>query len=264
MLPLVLSFFVLSLIGMPIALSLGVSTLIYILMTDASIITTIMERIVMGADSFLFVAIPLFIMAANVMNECGITERIFTFARSIVGGISGGLAYANVLANLIFSGFSGSAVADAGALGKISIKSMSDQGYPRNFAAAVTSSAATIGPIFPPSIPLVVYGGIAEVSVGKLFVGGAIPGTLIACCLMILIYVISIRKHYPYDDRFKWSKMVKELWRSLLALMTPVIILSGIIFGYFTPTEAAAITVFYALKLGIVYRTLRWSMIPKI
>lgn len=254
-----------SIIGMPLAFSLGISTTIAIVATMDVPLSIIVERMIDGVDDFLLLAVPLFIFAAGIMNRAGITDRIFSFARSLVGSFPGALGHSNVLASIVFAGISGSAVADNASLGKIEIKAMEDQGYPKTFAAAVTCASSTIGPIFPPSIPMVIFGGIAGVSVGKLFLGGVIPGLLIAVALMVMIFYYSIRRNYPRDEKFSFHKVRKEFMASFFPILTPVIIVGGIVLGIFTPTEAAAFTVVYAFILGFfVYRELKLSMIPEI
>ncbi|MCM3759944.1 TRAP transporter large permease [Alkalihalobacillus oceani] len=255
----------LSFIGMPLAFSLGIGTAISVFFTMDVPLHIMVERMLLGVDSFLFLAVPLFILAAGIMNRAGITRRIFSFARALVGQVPGALGHSNVLASIIFAGISGSAVADSASLGKVEIKAMEEQGYPKPFSAAVTCASSTIGPIFPPSIPMVIFGGIAGVSVGELFLGGVIPGLLIAVCLMVLIYVISVRKNYPRDEKFSLGRAGKTFMSALFPLMTPVLIVGGIVTGVFTPTEAAAFTVVYAFILGFfVYRELKLAMLPEI
>jgi tripartite ATP-independent transporter DctM subunit len=220
---------------------------------------------VTGVDSFVLLAIPFFMLTGRLMNEGGITDRLFEFARTLVGPIRGGLAHANVLASMIFAGMSGSAVADAGGLGLVEIKAMTDQGYRKEFSAAVTVSSSTIGPIIPPSIPMVIYGAIAEVSVGRLFLGGFLPGLLMGAALMVTIYVMSFREHMPQDRGYSLAAIGRAFWASFLPLLTPVILIGGIISGIFTPTEAAAVAAVYAFVLSFfVYRTVRLRDIPSI
>ncbi|KJS23245.1 MAG: ABC transporter permease [Clostridiaceae bacterium BRH_c20a] len=261
----IILFVILTVIGMPLAFSLGISSFLTIAFMMNVPLGVLVERMIIGVDSFLLIAVPLFILAANIMNKAGITTKIFSFARSIVGSLPGSLGHANILASVVFAGISGSAVADNAALGRIEIKAMDDQGYPRKYSAAITCASATIGPIFPPSIPMVIYGGIAGVSVGKLFLGGVIPGLLIALTLMILNHNISVKNNYPRDESFSLGNVVREFRASFLPIMTPALIVGGIVFGIFTPTEAAAFAVFYAFILGLfIYRELKWSMIPGI
>jgi tripartite ATP-independent transporter DctM subunit len=220
---------------------------------------------VTGVDSFVLISIPFFMLTGRLMNEGGITDRLFDFARALVGPIRGGLAHANVLASMIFAGMSGSAVADAGGLGMVEIKAMTDQGYRKEYAAAVTVSSSTIGPIIPPSIPMVIYGAMAEVSVGRLFLGGFVPGVLMGLALMGLIYLWSFREFMPKDDRYSLQRVWTTFRAAFLPLLTPVILLGGIVSGIFTPTEAAAVAAVYAFILSYyVYRTVRLKDIPDI
>ena len=262
MLTLFAVFFGLILIGVPVAVSIGLSALATLLVNDFPIIV-VAQKMVTGIDSFTFVAIPLFILAGELMNVGQITDRIFNFAKAAVGWIPGGLAHANILASVIFSGMSGSAIADAGGLGTVEMKAMREAGYDDYFSGAVTAASSTIGPIFPPSIPMVIYGGIASVSIGKLFIGGVIPGLLMAVALMIYALVISIRRGYP-KEVFSLRLIWREFIRAFIPLMTPVIILSGFVTGWFTPTEASAIAVVYALIVGgLVYRAMGLRSIIK-
>jgi len=262
MLTLFAVFFGLILIGVPVAVSIGLSALVTLLVNDFPIIV-VAQKMVTGIDSFTFVAIPLFILAGELMNVGQITDRIFNFAKAAVGWIPGGLAHANILASVIFSGMSGSAIADAGGLGTVEMKAMREAGYDDYFSGAVTAASSTIGPIFPPSIPMVIYGGIASVSIGKLFIGGMIPGLLMAMALMIYALIISLRRGYP-KDAFSLRRIAVEFSRAFIPLMTPVIILSGFVTGWFTPTEASAVAVVYALIVGgLVYRAMGLRSIVK-
>jgi tripartite ATP-independent transporter DctM subunit len=200
-----------------------------------------------------------------LMNTAGITDRIFNFARLLVGHISGGLAHANVLASIIFAGMSGAAVADAGGLGQVEIKAMKDQGYDPSFAAAVTAASSTIGPIIPPSVPIIIYASLAEESVGRLFLGGVIPGLMMGISLVIVIFIITNQREYPKDP----IAGIGQLWRGFKAafwpMMTPAIILGGIGGGVFTATEGAAVAALYAFILGVlIYKEVRIKDIPGI
>jgi tripartite ATP-independent transporter DctM subunit len=250
--------------GFPVAFSIGLTSLLYCL-KEGLVLITIPQRMVAGIDNFAFLAVPFFILAGNLMNTGGITRRLFRFATSIVGFIPGGLGHANVVGSIIFAGMSGAAIADAGGLGTIEIKAMKDEGYDTDFSAAVTAASSTIGPIIPPSIPMILYAAFGGVSVGKLFLAGAVPGILMGVSLMVMIYIISVRRKYPVHSQLD----VKEIWVSfkegLLPLFTPVIILGGIMGGIFTPTEAAVVASAYALFLGlVVYREIKWSELPGI
>ena len=237
-------------LGFPVAFSIGLTSLLYCL-KEGLVLITIPQRMVAGIDNFAFLAVPFFILAGNLMNTGGVTRRLFRFATSIVGFIPGGLGHANVVGSIIFAGMSGAAIADAGGLGTIEIKAMKDEGYDTDFSAAVTAASSTIGPIIPPSIPMILYAAFGGVSVGKLFMAGAVPGLLMGVSLMVMIYILSVRRKYPVHSRLD----VKEIWVSfkqgLLPLFTPVIILGGIMGGIFTPTEAAVVASAYALFLGI-------------
>jgi tripartite ATP-independent transporter DctM subunit len=223
------------------------------------------QRIAKAADSFPLLAAPLFILMGNIMNGAGITRRIFAFATVCVGWMRGGLCHANIVASVFFAGTSGSAVADAGGLGTLEIKAMTDEGYSPDIAAALTASSATIGPIIPPSLPMIIYGVSAEASIGALFLAGVVPGLLMAGALMVMVRAIAVRLDLPRHP----FPGVGDLWRAFRdafwALMTPVILFAGLFGGVFTPTEAAAIAVAYALLLGLViYREFRWADLPRI
>lgn len=256
---------VLLLVGMPIGFSLCIASLISIFVCTSIPISVVIEKMLLGVDNFLLLAIPLFILAANIMNKSGITTRIFDFARSLVGRVPGALGHANIVASLFFAGMSGAAVADSAALGKIEIKAMEDQGYPKDFAAAITCASATIGPIFPPSIPLVIYASIAQVSVAKLFVGGVVPGLLIAVVLMVMVYIISVRNSYPQTEAFSIREVFQTLKKAFLPLLAPVLVVVGILTGLFSPTEAAAAVTVYAFVIGFfIYKELKLSDFPQI
>lgn len=262
MLTLFALFFGLILIGVPVAIAIGLSALSSLLINGFPIMV-IAQKMITGIDSFTFVAIPLFILAGELMNVGQITDRIFNFAKAVVGWIPGGLAHANILASVIFAGMSGSAIADAGGLGTVEMKAMREAGYDDYFSGAVTAASSTIGPIFPPSIPMVIYGGIASVSIGKLFIGGVVPGLLMAVALMGYALFLSIQRGYP-RERFSIRLIGSEFVRAFIPLMTPVIILSGFVTGWFTPTEASAIAVVYALIVGaLVYRAMGLKQIIK-
>jgi tripartite ATP-independent transporter DctM subunit len=264
--PILLVVFVaLALLRFPIALAIGIAVAATIGAFSSLSYFVLVQRMVVGIDSFVFLAIPLFIMAGRLMNEGGITDRIFSFARAMVGHLRGGLGHANIVASMIFSGMSGSAVADAGGLGLIEIKAMNDQGYPKSFSGAVTVASSVIGPVIPPSIPMVLYGALAEVSVGRLFLGGVIPGVLVGLSLMILVSILSHIRDYPKDAPVTAREFLSRLGRAALPGLTPVIIIGGILGGVFTPTEAAAVAVVYAFVISFfVYRTIRFRDVPQI
>lgn len=252
-------------LGVPVAIALGSSSLLYILLSGEAPDVVVLHRMVNGVDSFPLLAIPFFILADNLMNTAGITNRIFDFAKTVVGWMHGGLGHVNVGASVIFAGMSGAAVADAGGLGTIEIKAMRDAGYDEDFSVGVTAASSTIGPIIPPSLPMVIYGVMASASVGQLFAAGFIPGLLMAVSLMLMVAWFARRRAYPRDAAFSLTRLGRSFVRAILPLMTPAIIVGGILSGVFTPTEAAIAAVFYALMLGVfVYRTLDWQRLLRV
>lgn len=258
---------ILILLGVPVAFSMGLSTLLAFYLNGSWHLTIILsQRMYSGSTSFLLLAIPFYILAGLLMNTAGMTNRVMKFAQILVGNITGGMGHVNVLASMIFSGMSGSSVADVGGLGQVEIEAMSAAGYDRKFGSAITAASATIGPIIPPSIPFVVYGGVAGVSVGRLFLGGVIPGVLMGLGLMVTIYFVSKKRNYP---KSKYGGTYKELISSgisaLVAVGSVVIILGGIVLGIFTPTEAAVVASLYAFILGFfVFRDLKFPQIRQV
>lgn len=260
------SFFVLFLlIGVPVAFSLALSSLFYMIFFSDVPMVLIAQRISGAFENLTIIAIPLYVLVAELMNLSGITERIFTLARNLVGWLRGGLAQVNIIASIIFAGMSGSGLADVMGLGRIEIKAMNDAGYDPDFSAAVTGSSSIIGPIIPPSIPMILYGMLAEQSVGRLFIGGTIPGLLMGLSLMVLVHVIAKRRDYPRDQTASLSAILRSLAHAFFPLMTPFIILGGIVGGIFTPTEAAGVAAAYAFVLGwLVYREIHLLDIPNL
>ncbi|GAK57862.1 TRAP-type C4-dicarboxylate transport system, permease component [Candidatus Vecturithrix granuli] len=249
--------------GMPIFFSLGLISLIY-LMSHHEVLLSVPQRLTLTADSFPLLAAPFFILMGNLMNTSGVTRRIFNFADCLVGHIKGGLGHANVVASMIFAGMSGAAVADAAGLGTIEIEAMKEGGYDIDFSAAITAASSTIGPIIPPSLPMIIYGVLANTSVGGLFLGGVIPGFLMGLALMIYVYLYARNKNYPHHAFPKLREFFNAFQEAFLSLLTPVILLGGIFSGMFTPTEAAAVAAFYALLLGFFYHELTLKDFPKI
>ena len=248
---------VMLILGIPVAIALAGSALLYIATSTSIPPLVVTHRMINGVDSFPLLAVPFFILAGNLMNTAGITARIFDFALALVGWLRGGLGHVNVGASVIFAGMSGAAVADAGGLGAIEIKAMRDAGYDDDFSVGITAASSTIGPIIPPSLPMVIYGVVAGASIGQLFAAGFIPGLIMALSLMIMVAVISWRRNYPRDRAFRLGVLWTAFRRAFLSLLTPVIIVGGILSGAFTPTEAAVAACAYALFLGLfVYRTL--------
>ncbi|MCP5367500.1 MAG: TRAP transporter large permease [Hyphomicrobiales bacterium] len=248
---------VLTVMGAPVAVALAGGSLIFIMVTGQVPDLVVLHRMIGGVDSFPLLAVPFFILAGNLMNSSGITSRIFEFAKAVVGWLPGGLGHVNVGASVVFAGMSGAAVADAGGLGSIEIKAMKDAGYDTEFSVGITAASSTIGPIIPPSLPMVIYGVLASASIGKLFAAGFVPGLLMAGALMVMIAVIARRRSYPVDSAFRVGNLVRRTREAFLSLMTPVIVAGGIISGALTPTEAAIAAAAYALFLGlVVYRSL--------
>ena len=223
------------------------------------------QKVAMAANSFPLLAAPLFILMGNLMNTGGISVRIFAFAKALVGWMRGGLCQANILGSVIFAGMSGSAVADAAGLGTVEIEAMKREGYDAETAGAITAASATIGPIIPPSLPMIVYGVTAETSIGALFLAGVIPGLLMAGALMLMVRHLAIRRNLPSHPFAGGAALWRAFKGAFWALMAPVVLFGGLFSGVFTPTEAAAVAVVYALVLGLfVYREFRWSDLPKV
>jgi len=256
-------FFVVS--GMPLVFAMGLSTIPYWIMSGYNL-GTVVDNMFSGMNSFVLLAIPLFIFAGNVMNEAKITNNIINFSNLIVGRFRGGLAHVNVLASMFFGGCTGSALSDVAGLGTILIPAMTKSGYEEDFSAAVTVSSSLQGPIIPPSIPIVIYAAAVGTSTGALLMGGLIPGILLGVSNMVVIYFIAKKKKYPKSAGiYDFKKVIKIIIQALPALFTPVVLMGGIVSGIFTPTEAAAIAVFYAILTGfIIYRGLNINGIYRI
>ncbi|WP_282025724.1 TRAP transporter large permease [Limimaricola cinnabarinus] len=240
------------LIGVPIGVAMIIVSMGYFYHTGMGL-SFAMQRMVDGLNSFPILAVPLFILAAAILNSAGITHHLFGFARALVGHITGGLGHVNVLASLFFSGMSGSALADAGGLGKMEIEAMREAGYDEEFAGAVTASSSMIGPLVPPSITMVLYGVISNTSIGALFLGGVVPGVLCALALMVMVYATAKKRDYPRDPRPEARAVGLLFVKSLPALLTPAVIVCGIFSGLFSPTEAAAVTVLYAIAIDLLF-----------
>ncbi|MFO1324156.1 MAG: TRAP transporter large permease [Burkholderiales bacterium] len=248
----------------PVAFSLGIMGVAWLLFEGGSLATA-PQRLIGGIDSFPLLAVPLFILAGLLMNASGVSDRIYNFAKSLVGHFTGGLGHVNVMGSLIFSGMSGSAIADAGGLGVLEIRAMKEDGYPEDFSGALTCASCIIGPLVPPSIPMVIYGVIASTSVGALFMAGIVPGLLTAVALMIYVWFWARRRNFPRHPRASARAMGRAFASAFFPLLAPVIIMGGIFGGVFTPTEAAAVTAAYSLLLGmVIYRTLAPADLPKI
>ncbi|UCD80819.1 MAG: TRAP transporter large permease [Desulfobacterales bacterium] len=249
---------ILFVLGIPVCVSIGLTCLAVLWFENGLInipLSLLPLKMMHGVNSFPLLAVPFFILAANVMNKGSITPRIFNFANSLVGHLRGGLGHVNVLASMIFAGMSGTAVADAAGLGALEIRAMRDQGYPLSYSTGITGASSVIGPIIPPSVAMVIYGWLSDVSVGALFIGGLIPGVLLGLALMIMTFVLSYRVSMPMQPRPPITETLRLSRRALLSLMTPVIIVGGIWSGIFTPTESGAVASAYAIVLGtVVYR----------
>lgn len=252
------------LIGMPVAVSLGLSAALVIVSYGLPV-NVLAQRAVNALDSSPLLAVPLFILAANLLTAIGVTNHLFDFVRLLVGRIRGAIAQVSILVSLVFSGISGAALADIGALGKIQIDQMKKQGYREDFAAGITIASATIGPIFPPSIPIIIYASVANVSAVKLLLAGIIPAILITLLLMAQVAITARIKKLPRDDvRPTLSGVTQKFFISLPALLAPVLLIGGLMSGYFGPTEVAGVTVAYALLIGFfLYRTLTFGAVLK-
>lgn len=259
---LVLVFVTLLSLGLPVAFVIALTAIIAMLAGGSRFIL-LPSRMFAGTDSFPLLAVPLFVLAGALMSTGGITSRLVSFAKALVGWLRGGLALVNIQASMFFAGISGSAVADTSAVGSALIPAMEEEGYDKDFAAAVTAASSTVGPIIPPSIPLVLYGIMAQVSIGALFLAGLVPGIMLGAGMMILTYFIAKRRGYTAHPWQGLRVVLRGLMRASWALLTPVIILGGILSGIFTATEASAIAVAYAFLAGaVIYRELKWRSLP--
>ena len=243
-------------LGLPVAFAIALGCLAYLIPSGIPLII-IPQRMFGGIDSFVLLAVPGFILAGNLMNGGGITKRIVGFSNALVGWIRGGLGLANVAASMIFAGISGTAIADTASIGAVLIPAMKEEGYEADFACAVTASSSTVGPIIPPSLPMIVAGTMTGLSVSRLFVAGAVPGVLLGVSMMLVSYAISVKRGHPKGERAGLGTIVKSGVGAFWAILMPLIILFGIVGGVFTPTEASVVAVLYALFVGtVVYRML--------
>jgi tripartite ATP-independent transporter DctM subunit len=250
----ILMLFVLLAAGLPVAVSIGIPSLLYIIL-DTGIPTFVaIQRMVAGVNTYSLLAIPFFILAGNLMNTGGITTRIFNSCTVTFGRLKGGLAHVNIISSIIFAGMSGAAIADAGGLGAIEIKAMRENKYDERMTIGITAASSIIGPIIPPSMPIVVYGVVASASIGRLFAAGLLPGIIMGLSLMVMVFALANKMNCPVGQRSSLMQKWLAFKRAFFPLLTPVIILGGIFSGYFTPTEAAAVACLYALILGIIYK----------
>ncbi|MDR5906494.1 TRAP transporter large permease [Franzmannia qiaohouensis] len=253
-------FLILFILGFPVVYAILLPSIAYVLIEGLPL-GLMGQRITYSLDSFPLVAVPIFIFVGNLMNQAGVTDRIFNFANALVGRAPGGLAQVNIFSSLIFSGMSGASLADVGGLGKIEIEAMKKRGYSGPFSAAVTASSAVVGPIFPPSIPLIVYGSVTSVSIVQLLLAGIIPALICIALLMITAAVLALKYDMPRAERWPTgSELFHAFMPALPALLAPVLMISGMLAGLFTPTEAAAVTAAYVVIISaVIYRELTWD-----
>ncbi|MCE5282332.1 MAG: TRAP transporter large permease [Deltaproteobacteria bacterium] len=238
------------LIGVPIAYSMGLTAVIFfVVLGETDVLCMLPARMYSSTTAFTLLAIPFFILTGNLMNSGGITQRLFQFAHNLVGHLKGGLGHVVVVSAMIFAGMTGAAVAEAAAIGTVGLEGMTQKGYDRTFATSIIASASTIGPVIPPSIPLVIYGSITGTSVGRLFLGGFLPGLLMGAVLMLIVYIYATKRNYPWEKRATFMELLRSTWRAASAILTPVIIIGGMVTGIFTPTEASICASVYALVL---------------
>ena len=250
---------------MPIPMGLMTACIFYFIATGQDVKMVGQQTLKTFYTNYTIIAVPLFIFAANVMNSGKVTEKVFGFAKGFVGRFKGGLGHVNVLASLVFSGMTGSAIADASGLGKMEIDAMRQEGYDDGFSCAITAASATIGPIFPPSIPMVIYSMLSGASVGALFMGGMVPGVLLAVALMFYVAYVAHKRNYPRSEKVGLRAFLKYTFQAIPAILTPVILLVGIYTGVMTPTEAGAVAGLYALLISVfAYRMLSWSGLKKV
>lgn len=251
-------------VGVPVAVTLGLSSLAYLTFMDIPAVV-MPQKMYAGMDVFVLLSIPGFILAGNLMNRGGITERIIRFANALVGWIRGGLGLTNVGASMLFGGITGTAVADAASIGGVMIPGMKKAGYPADFSAAVTAASSTVGPIIPPSVPMIIVGALSGISVGKMFLAGAIPGILMGLAMMITTYVIARRKNFPKQEWLGVIEIARSFGGAFWALAMTGIIIYGLLSGIATPTETAIVAAVYAFVVGaFVYRELPIRELPTI
>ncbi len=253
-------------LGLPIAVSMGFTAVIFfVLLGETDVLSMVPARMYSSTTSFTLLAIPFFILTGNLMNTGGITHRLFQFAQNLVGHLKGGLGHVVVVSAMIFAGMTGAAVAEAAALGTVELEGMTKRGFDRKFSAAILASASTIGPVIPPSIPFVIYGSITGTSVGRLFLGGFVPGFLMGIALMIIVYIVSVRRGYPKERRATLRELMNSTSGALSAIVTPIIIIGGMVSGIFTPTEASVAAAVYALILTMfIYKEVKLKDLPRI
>jgi C4-dicarboxylate transporter DctM subunit len=259
------SVFVLGLVlGIPVAITLGLSSMAYLLYAGMPVVV-MPQKMYAGMDIFVLLSIPGFILAGNLMNRGGITHRIIRFANALVGWIRGGLGLTNISASMLFGGITGTAVADAASIGGVMIPGMKKAGYPAEFSAAVTAASSTVGPIIPPSVPMIIVGALSGISVGKMFLAGAVPGILMGLAMMVTCYVISVRKGYPHQPWQGLREVARSFGGAIWALAMTFLIIYGLLSGIATPTETAVVASVYAFVVGaFIYRELPLRAVPGI
>jgi len=252
-------------LGYPIAFGMFISSVLYLIIAKVSLFTVMDVMVIAFENKFVLLSVPLFIFTAKVMNASRLTDRLFDFAKVVVGPLKGGLGHVNIVASIIFAGMSGSEIADVAGLGAVEIKAMKDAGYDGPFSCAVTCASATIGPIIPPSIPMVIYSMLSGASVGYLFLGGIVPGLILGASIMLLVFILAIKRDYPSGKWVSFKQFMIVTGRSVFVILAPVILLGGIYSGIFTPTEAAAVVAVYVLVLSIiVYRSVGMKELYKV
>jgi tripartite ATP-independent transporter DctM subunit len=258
-------FIILVILRVPVAIALGLACIPVFLIEDRLTPFLLMNEMYKSYNSFLLLAVPFFLLAANIMNAAGITERLIRLSRSMVGHLPGGLGHVNVVVSMLFAGISGSSTADAAGIGSLLIPQMKKQGYSPSFSVAITACSSVMGVVIPPSILMVVWGGLMSVSIGGLFLAGVVPGILIAGSQMLAVYIFAKIYNYPIYARSSFKEFFVAIFHAVPPLMTPLIIVGGIVGGFFTPTEASVIAVLYSVLLGgIFYRTIGFHNLPSI
>lgn len=259
-------FFLLLILGVPIAIVLGLTTVIYVLTTgNIGMFESLPQRLFNGIQNFSLLAIPMFVLVGELMNTGGITNRLIRFSSVVFGSVRGGLAYVNVAANMFLASIMGSATAQTAVMSRTIVPEMEKQGYSRDFASALTAASSIVGPLIPPSMPFIIYGVLAGVSISKLFMAGIVPGILFGVAFALMIYVIAMKQNFPRSARPGWGQVWKDTLNVLPALAIPTIIMVGILMGIFTATESAAIAALLAFLVGaFIYRELKIKNLPKI
>ncbi|MTI59396.1 TRAP transporter large permease subunit [Iocasia frigidifontis] len=254
----IIIFLIMIALGVPVGFSMVLTAMTYILSANSVSLTFVPQAMVSGVSSYTMLAIPFFMIVGELMNSSGITKRIFRFANCCVGHITGGLGHVNVLSSMLFAGMSGAAVADCAGLGAIEIEAMKNEGFDADFSVGITAVSSIIGPIIPPSSPMVLFGIAASISIGSLFMGGISVGIIMGLFMMITVYLTAKNRNYPKHKRAKFKELFDAFLSAVPALLSPIILVGGILSGFFTPTEAAAVAVFYSLIVGIfIYKELK-------